>query len=189
MLLLQKQINIQKNKKMTKNNKKNKLSKQITKKSSKTTKAPSVKNKKMTKGSVTKKTKLSIATKKPVKKITRTQETVSRASKKQIVQIVKSDRMSAVSLVYLLSGIYEAVLALPILGWLMGIHSLGFFWIVGVVINTVAIVLAVKSKKAIYGNIIGIVANIFGIIPILGWFLHLVATTLIFILFFKEERV
>jgi hypothetical protein len=101
---------------------------------------------------------------------------------------IKDDRMSTMSLAYLLSGIYEAVLALPILGWLMGVHSFGFFWVVGIVANTTVLVLAIKNKKPIYGNVTGLIANIFGIVPILGWFLHLLATTLIFILFFKEER-
>jgi hypothetical protein len=188
MVLLQKQINIQKNKKMKKNNKKDKSSKKIAKKTNKVIKESKTKNKKITKTNIAKKTKLKILAKKPVKKITRTQKTVKGASKKQAGQIIKSDRMSTTSLAYLLSGIYEAVLALPILGWLMGIHSFGFFWIVGIVINATAIVITIKAKKATYGNIIGVVANVFGIIPIFGWFLHLIATTLIFSLFFKEER-
>ena len=121
-----------------------------------------------------------------VKKNGRSKQSVQK-QKRADEENVANNQMSTVSLAYLLSGIYEAVMALPVLGWLMGVHSFGFFWAMGIIINVGAVVVAVKAKKATYGNIVGIVANIFGIVPILGWFLHLVATTLIFVIFFKEE--
>ncbi len=103
-------------------------------------------------------------------------------------KITQKQKMSDVSWGYLIAGIFEAVMAIPIIGWLMGMGSSGFFWIVGLIINIVVLILVVKSKKGIAGNVVGIIANIIGWVPILGWFFHLIATILLFVLFFKEER-
>ena len=99
----------------------------------------------------------------------------------------QQQKMSDVSWGYLIAGIFEAVMAIPIIGWSMGVSSFGFFWVVGLVINIVVLTIVKRSKKSISGNVFGIIANIIGWVPILGWFFHLVATILLFVLFFKEE--
>ncbi len=101
---------------------------------------------------------------------------------------LKSEKMSDVSWGYLIAGIFEAAMAIPIVGWSMGVGSFGFFWVVGLVINIVVLTIVKRSKKSISGNVVGIIANIIGWMPILGWLLHVTATILLFVLFFKEER-
>ncbi len=104
------------------------------------------------------------------------------------IETNQQQKMSDVSLGYLIAGVFEMVMAIPFVGWLMGINSVGFFWVAGLVINIVALTIVRRSKKSISGNIFGIIANIIGWVPILGWFFHLVATILLFVFFFKEER-
>lgn len=108
--------------------------------------------------------------------------------KKKIAVSKKIGGMRTASFGYLVAGIFELVMAMPFLGWLIGVGSFGVMWIVGIVINIVIIVALINRKRPIYGNIVAIVANVLGIIPIIGWLLHLIATVLLFVLFFKEEK-
>ena len=96
--------------------------------------------------------------------------------------------MRTASFGYLITAIFELVMAIPIIGWLIGFSSFGMMWIIGIILNIVVIVVLINRKKPIYANIVGVGANVFGVVPIVGWFLHLIAMTLLFILFFKEEN-
>ncbi len=108
--------------------------------------------------------------------------------KNKIVVPEKIGGMRTAAFGYLVAGIFELVMAIPFLGWLIGVGSFGVMWIAGIVINIVVIVALINRKKPIYANIVAIVANVLGVVPVLGWFLHLMATVLLFILFFKEEK-
>lgn len=108
--------------------------------------------------------------------------------KKKMVVSEKIGGMKTASFTYLITGIFELVMAMPFLGWLIGVGSFGVMWMAGIVINIIVIVVLINRKKPIYANIIAIVANVFGIVPVLGWFLHSIAMVLLFVLFFKEEK-
>ena len=111
-----------------------------------------------------------------------------KVAKKKMSVPKKIGGMRTAAFGFLVTGIFELVMAIPIIGWLMGVGSFGVMWVIGIVINIVVIVALINRKKAIYANIFAIVANVLGIVPVLGWFLHLIATILLFVLFFKEER-
>ncbi len=112
-----------------------------------------------------------------------------KSKSKTKIETNQQKRMSDASMGYLVAGIFEAVMAMPIVGWSMGISSVGFFWVAGLIINIVVLTIVKRSKKSISGNVVGIIANIIGWVPILGWFFHLIATILLFVFFFKEERI
>jgi hypothetical protein len=108
--------------------------------------------------------------------------------KNKIVIPEKIGGMRTAAFGYLVSGIFELVMAVPFLGWLIGVGSFGVMWIAGIVINIVVIVALINRKKSIHANIVAIIGNVLGIVPVLGWLLHLIATVLLFVLFFKEEK-
>jgi uncharacterized membrane protein len=98
------------------------------------------------------------------------------------------NRMRTANFSYLITAVFELVMAIPFLGWMVGISSFGIMWLIGIVINVVAIVALINRKKPIYANIVAVVANAFGVVPFLGWALHFIAVIMLFILFFKEEQ-
>ena len=163
----------------------------------KKTTTPSTKKVVVTKKKVMPKTKKTVkARKKVIKKTISKKRIISKKRKATKQKVAKNNipipseigGMKTASFIYLLTGVLEFVMAIPFLGWLIGISSFGFMLVAGIVLNIVAIVALVNRKKPIYANVIAIVANVFGVVPFLGWFLHLVATILLTILFFKEEK-
>ena len=111
-----------------------------------------------------------------------------KVAKKKMSVPKKIGGMRTAAFGFLVTGIFELVMAMPVIGWLIGVGSFGIMWVIGIVINIVVIVALINRKKPIYANIVAIVANVLGIVPFLGWLLHLIATVLLFVLFFKEER-
>jgi len=96
--------------------------------------------------------------------------------------------LSITSFIFLITGIFEFVMAIPFIGWLIGVSSLGIMWIIGGIINIIAIIILIKEKKPIYANIIGVGANVLGWIPLIGWMFHCFSAILLVGLFFKEEQ-
>jgi uncharacterized membrane protein len=166
---------------------------------SKTIAKPKVRTKKVVAKKNTLKNKRAVATKrvaavkkrKVVKKSVPRKRTASKkrkVAKNKIAVPEKIGGMRTAAFGYLVSGIFELVMAIPFLGWLIGVGSFGVMWIAGIVINIVVIVALINRKKPIYANIVAILGNVLGVVPVLGWLLHLIATVLLFVLFFKEEK-
>jgi hypothetical protein len=88
---------------------------------------------------------------------------------------------------------FEAFLAIPIIG---GAFILANGWtpllIAGIMHAILVVMLLATNQKSIIGNLIGIVGALLGAIPVLGWFLHLIAAFVLFIesiyLSKKKER-
>ena len=120
------------------------------------------------------------------KKRTISRKKISVRNKKNTSDKIVGMRTAAFG--YLVAGIFELVMAIPFLGWLIGVGSFGVMWVAGIIINIVVIVALINRKKPLYANIVAITANVLGMVPILGWGLHLLATILLFVLFFKEEK-
>ncbi len=141
-----------------------------------------VERKKQTKNSGKKK---SIKKQGNVKKIAPKKRVVNR---KKMSVPKKIGGMRTAAFGYLITGIFELVMSLPFIGRLIGMGSFGMMWLIGIIINIIVIIVLINRKKPTYANIIAIIANVLGVVPILGWFLHLMSTILLFILFFREEK-
>ncbi len=78
----------------------------------------------------------------------------------------------------LASAITETVFAVPLLG---GVIIGGLFWLPllgALALHIVTLRTAKKENKKSTGSIVGIVASTVGIIPVVGWFLH-IATAIV----------
>lgn len=68
--------------------------------------------------------------------------------------------------------VYEAFLALPVLG---GLFIIANGWVplaVAFLLHAVAIVTLQRERKPIVGNVLGIITSILAFIPLLGWIMH-----------------
>lgn len=68
--------------------------------------------------------------------------------------------------------VYEAFLALPVLG---GLFIIANGWVplaVAFLLHAVAIVILQRERKPIVGNVLGIITSILAFIPLLGWIMH-----------------
>lgn len=86
-----------------------------------------------------------------------------------------------------ISGCYEAILSIPILGASIVI---GFGWtplIVGLIIHIITLIVAKKAGFTAYGNIFGIITSCLAWIPGLGWILHVLSAIFILIGAFLQK--
>ncbi|MEK4291978.1 hypothetical protein [Paenibacillus sp. FSL R5-0914] len=68
--------------------------------------------------------------------------------------------------------VYEAFLALPVLG---GLFIIANGWVplaVAFLLHAVAIVILQRERKPIVGNVLGTITSILAFIPLLGWIMH-----------------
>ncbi|MFD1020787.1 hypothetical protein [Thalassobacillus hwangdonensis] len=71
-----------------------------------------------------------------------------------------------------ITGILEGLLAIPIVG---GLFILGSGWqalLFMFIFHAVTLGFSIKDGRFSVGSVIGMVANLLGVIPILGWMLH-----------------
>ncbi|EGK08254.1 hypothetical protein ACFQ49_13750 [Kroppenstedtia eburnea] len=82
--------------------------------------------------------------------------------------------MSTARILKWISGILEAVLAIPVLGGLIVLGN-GYAPL-GVMLILHIITMAVSSQAGVkkHGSILGIITSCLGWIPVLGWILHAV---------------
>ncbi|MCL6603397.1 MAG: hypothetical protein K6T94_11020 [Paenibacillus sp.] len=76
---------------------------------------------------------------------------------------------------------YEAFLALPIIG---GLFVLSNAWIplgFAFVLHVAAIVVLLRERGPIIGNVIGVVASIIGFIPFVGWIMHAITAVVLLV--------
>ncbi len=86
----------------------------------------------------------------------------------------------------LVTAIMESLLAVPIFGFLLIIST---FWIIlGVmlILHIITLVFSIRENKSYYGSISGIFASVLGIIPFLGWTLHLITAVLLWVSFSQD---
>jgi uncharacterized membrane protein len=81
----------------------------------------------------------------------------------------------------LLTGVLEAVLAIPVLGGFIVIASGYWVLVVMCVLHAVALIVCVRHQDSYYGSVMGIVTSMLAWIPFLGWLLHLVTAILLFV--------
>ncbi|MFD1428382.1 hypothetical protein JOD24_003141 [Kroppenstedtia sanguinis] len=82
--------------------------------------------------------------------------------------------MSAARIFKWITGILEAVLAIPMLGGLVilgnGYAPLGLM----LILHIITMVISSRNRVKKYGSVLGIITSCLGWIPILGWILHAV---------------
>ncbi|WP_256873743.1 hypothetical protein [Paenibacillus kribbensis] len=87
-----------------------------------------------------------------------------------------------------ISGIFELVLAIPIVGGAIvigtGYSALGFM----LILHAVTLILSLRNQEAIYGSVWGILTSLLAWIPIIGWVLHLIAAILLMISGSKKNK-
>jgi len=86
-----------------------------------------------------------------------------------------------------ISGGYEAILGIPIIGASI---ILGFGWtplVVALIIHIITLALAKKAGLTAYGNILGIITSCLAWIPGLGWILHVLSAVFILIGAFLQK--
>ncbi len=88
----------------------------------------------------------------------------------------------------LITAIAESILAIPFLGGLLIIGTLWVLLGIMLILHIITLILSVKNKSSISGSIVGIVASILGVIPILGWVLHVATAIVLWIFFILEIR-
>lgn len=89
--------------------------------------------------------------------------------------------MSNAKAMKLLTGVMEAVLAIPVLGGLIVLASAYWALVVMCVLHAATLIISVKNHDSYYGSILGIVTSLLAWIPFLGWLLHLLTAVLLFI--------
>lgn len=95
--------------------------------------------------------------------------------------------MSATRTMKLITGILEAILAIPVLG---GIIILSNGWmplVIMLVLHIITLVLAVRVQGPLAGSIIGITAAALGWIPFVGWILHAAAAIVLLVETFSRQ--
>lgn len=94
--------------------------------------------------------------------------------------------MKEYKVMQLITAIAESVFAIPILGGLMIVASFWMFLIMLLALHIISLIFCVKAKKPKYGNIVGIVGSVLGIIPLIGWAFHITAAILLWMSFSGE---
>lgn len=89
--------------------------------------------------------------------------------------------MSMVTLLKWITGGIEAFLAIPFVG---GIYIISSGWAtlgVMLVLHLVTLVLSIKNGSVSIGSIFGILASVLGVIPGVGWFLHVITAIILIV--------
>ena len=87
--------------------------------------------------------------------------------------------MSNAKAMKLMTGVMEAVLAIPVLGGLIVLAS-GYWILVAMcVLHAATLFLSVREQVPYYGSVLGIVTSMLAWIPVLGWALHLLTAVLL----------
>ncbi|MBW2995265.1 hypothetical protein KY312_02845 [Candidatus Woesearchaeota archaeon] len=97
--------------------------------------------------------------------------------------MTKKKSMDNEKVLKLVTAIGETVLAVPLLGGLLVVSTLWITLGIMLVLHILTLIFCNKRKLPITGNIIGIVASVLGIIPVLGWILHIVTAVFLWLEF------
>ncbi len=79
----------------------------------------------------------------------------------------------------LTTAIIETVFAIPVLGGAFILLTAWIALIAALIFHIISLIYCVKTNTSKAGNILGIVASVFGWIPFLGWLLHIITAILL----------
>ncbi|CAM4368779.1 hypothetical protein L1N85_22685 [Paenibacillus alkaliterrae] len=89
--------------------------------------------------------------------------------------------MKAAGTLLMITGIFEAVLGIPVLGGAIVLLSGYTLLFVTLVLHIVTLVLCSQNNRPIAGSILGIVTSVLAWIPILGMIMH-IATAIVLLI-------
>ncbi|AIF67627.1 membrane protein [Terribacillus saccharophilus] len=95
--------------------------------------------------------------------------------------------MSATRTMKLITGILEAILAIPVLGAIIIVSNGWMPLVIMLVLHIITLVLAVRVQGPLAGSIVGIVASALGWIPFVGWILHAAAAIVLLVEAFSRR--
>ncbi|SNZ03571.1 hypothetical protein SAMN05421503_0397 [Terribacillus aidingensis] len=95
--------------------------------------------------------------------------------------------MSAVRMMKLITGIMEAVLAIPVLGAIIIVSNGWMPLVIMLVLHIITLLLAVRVQGPLAGSIVGIIASCLGWIPFVGWLLHAAAAIVLLVESFSRR--
>ncbi|ELK48920.1 hypothetical protein QRD89_04115 [Halobacillus sp. ACCC02827] len=79
------------------------------------------------------------------------------------------------------TGVCEALLAIPIAGGLFIVSSGWAPLMTMFILHLITLVIAVKDNRAYVGSVFGLVTNVLGWIPVIGWILHTITAVILLI--------
>ncbi|WP_347861362.1 hypothetical protein U0355_11995 [Salimicrobium sp. PL1-032A] len=89
--------------------------------------------------------------------------------------------MSTTTLLKWVTGICEALLAIPIAG---GAFILSGGWqplLFMFVFHLIVLIISINQKQFSSGSVVGMIANAVGIIPIIGWIMHTITAIILIV--------
>lgn len=96
--------------------------------------------------------------------------------------------MKASKAMKMITGAMEGFLAIPLLGAII-IIATGYYALIGMLIlHVLTFVLSIRDKNSVLGPMLGVFASLLGVIPFLGWFLHLIASIVLIVGAFKRDK-
>lgn len=95
--------------------------------------------------------------------------------------------MSKSKILKIITGALEGLLAIPIVGGSIIIAGLYIPLAVMFVLHLISLILASKENKSITGNVLGLITSIAGVIPFLGWAMHLATAIVLTVEAVKEK--
>lgn len=96
--------------------------------------------------------------------------------------------MSNVKTLLLITGIFEIIIGVPVLGGLIVINMLYVPLVVMLALHIVTLVLASQHNADKHGSILGIVTSVIAIIPVVGMIMHLITGVLLLVSASKSDR-
>jgi hypothetical protein len=81
----------------------------------------------------------------------------------------------------LLTGVMEAVLAIPVIGGFIVIASGYWALVVMCVLHAATLIISARRQDSYYGSVLGIATSMLAWIPFLGWTLHLATAILLLV--------
>jgi len=89
----------------------------------------------------------------------------------------------------LISGLYESVLAIPIIGGLIVIGNAYIPLFIGFILHLVTLIICVVKNYSFKSSILGIITSLIAWIPFVGWFFHSITSLSLFVsIFFNYKR-
>ena len=76
---------------------------------------------------------------------------------------------------------YEAFLALPFIG---GAFVVANAWVplgVAFLLHAIAVVILLRERGPVVGNLVGVVTSVVGLIPFVGWFMHAITAFILLV--------
>ncbi|MHA6532189.1 hypothetical protein [Paenibacillus sp. BAC0078] len=87
-----------------------------------------------------------------------------------------------------ITGSFEIILAIPLLGAAIVIGS--GYTVLGLtfILHIITLVLSSKNREPFYGSVLGIITSVLAWIPFLGWVLHLITGVLLMVTAAQKPR-